>query len=690
MMKKIIAFALCLMMAASLLPAGILTALAAPEQVLFSEDFAAASTPADLDGWAYSHDEYSESVIEDGALVIRNVASKPFLDDGANNGEWSSTIAKHFTGMLEEDAQNGTQLWADRFTGRYAIDMTFEPNFTSQRASSHFRMYFGYGTAGNTGITRGIEMRLFDNGRIVYRQNSADVVVGTMVQGEEMQLRVMVDTVNQTAGICINGAEVYPIDGLKYSTSTSLRVFDSLQIMTMQAFSEGSYIKIKKLELVELEPDTEDASYTQGRVEIPASLPSALVADPANVTENITLPGGTAATWTTDGDIIAADGTVTRWFDDVDTSVSAAYTVGSTNFEKRYHMTVKQRDDLDPAVLKEDFLDSADGWVDTDLAGGGSGQRTLSGGRLEVVKLTDGIADLETRDIKAFYTMHLLEQCVSDGAYERYYENAFSGGYDISFDFTPTATGDHPVEFDVGYYNRTDLSFTDLVAVKFYEDRISAYASQAGNTLHIASEATGGKTYRVRLRIDTDAKKAWVYMDDQLVSMNSLAYGFAGTADVPAFVNAVAVAVDERSASADRAVVENLRFERLVETPMDSKTALKAAADSVTVHDITASPDNVTGAISALPSTVDGAEVLWSADSDQIDLETGKVYHSEADRVVTLTGTFINNEAYPMWVTKTYALTVKGTSDAAALLEYGAYGLRAEKLTQQPCRCASV
>ena len=136
-------------------------------------------------------------------------------------------------------------------------------------------------------------------------------------------------------------------------------------------------------------------------------------------------------------------------------------------------------------------------------------------------------------------------------------------------------------------------------------------------------------------------------------------------------LNTVRVALDVNNEIGDYVSIKGVKLDKVIKNNIPQLSSVRSAADSLTISTVTSNPDAVSGTINSLPSTVGKYKVDWTSSSNQIDVETRKVYHDKTANVVTLTAEVYDATAqFPVVVRKTFKLTVRAAENAAELGQF--------------------
>ena len=682
-----------------------------------------------LEQWYYNSAEKSVVSVEDGNILITATDSLANLADGSLNSTFSTNLGKTFRGTLEEDAANGTAVVADGFTGKYALEFTYQSNMTTHRYqpgettrlnNTYYFITFGYRDPNSTNYTLTDEyadLRLPGYSRSMnavpnyhtpyfYHADSSGVKKNYSLARsnyeQETTLRLVFDTVNRTIDAYMkNAAGEFELEQAEipfiYGKGSS-GVFNAMLIKCQEAYDTGSYLKISDLKVYEVLPDTTDDRYVQGMAAM-EQMPEKLVDDYTNVTDSrITLPeevGGTAVRWSSGNTmILGTDGTINRWVDAADTYLMGGITCTSSTdtqkqpigYYKRYRLNIPA---IDGAQTKQVYAGSyeEDAWTFGSLHTTAGSRHTVQADSLLLEKVTasDPTAYQNEKSYYAIQRFKGEERSYDDASRAALYADAYSGIYDLEFDLkTVIRSADRPVCVELGYYNGGANVFKALGSIEVYQNRVAlrTYTSAEKSVTTELSGAVSDGSFKIR--IDTSQQKIWAYLNGALVTdMAGVAY--YNPLGALQLVNAFRMTMDKNLESGDTAEISNISFIQKMSGSIAEKNALLAAAQNLTVSAVTDSPAAVTGNLKPLPDAIGAYSIRWtSSDPDMVNPETGVVFGAASDTDVWLTAELFDAAAaYPVSIYKSFKLTVPAAS-AAGVLQYQLNKLNLSDYTKQP------
>ena len=636
------------------------------------EDFTQYSDISQIPYLVYSNDTHaSVKAVKGEGIVIEQHTSTPLVS-GAQNGAQAPHVAHAVSGTFKKDAANRTNYRIDRFAGKYRITMEFKvksdaypDNMYEGVSVAQPYFYFRIGSVAKpenltTTITEnGLYFRMFTKKATVI--NSASASSNTMSPsavyfnaGQPHTMVMDVDTQTRATSVDID-AKGAPAKG----EITKKGYLNAIAISGFQRMLVGSHFIVKSLKFEQLEAD----AITTEALDALAALPDTLVADPYAVTENIVLPEAENITWSTsDLSIIDSNGAINRWYDDRDVVITAMFTKESTVIYRDYTVTVKAFESYDSKDVMNKSGKDITGFVPSGDVN--TAKITVSDNGVAVEKITKG-EDAED-EMPVYYADYLLygeEAAYDSSTKSSVWATGLNGTYDIEYTLTPSVSGNKPVYIALG------SNGANMASLRVAKDGISV---STANTLYDAvKEETSGKTYNIRLRVNTDEEKVWVFIDGKMVGTF---FKYTGVS----YADTLKVIMDKNNAKGDKVVINNIKVTELVRNDVEVKNELVSALEKLTVENITPTPDSVES-IKELPSTVDGYDVVWTSNSTLIDTEKFVVYHSENAETVIVSA-IINDRG--VYAKKEFALDVRAAVSRDEKIDYYLSNI-AETITKQ-------
>lgn len=562
-----------------------------------------------------------------------------------------------FVGNLGEDDANGTKTYQHGFVGTYVVDMYVNSNLTMNLTGSAARYDWSIGyqsdlsngskvdkTFNTVRVTSGDSGNLFT----VYGSSGYDQGDRAMPRNEDTIVRMVIDTKAGEMAYFIykNNEFVFAGNGA-YSGD----IIQSIYFTPRLGFAKGSTFTFKGVKIYEIEkyinPTLGVADRNQSVINAVADtsiMPVTLVANPGEVTENITMPAGDWST--TNDEVVTNVGVVKRGYDDEDVYLINKFKTPSTpslSVYRYYNLTVPKRVDVVNEVIGEKELNLS--------------------------------ADEEIS--------FLVNRYIAEDANSATYVNNLAGVYDFEFEVTPTHTvayedGGKPSVVEIGYYDENSGEYKAYATAEIYSDVIRYFANLSGKT---SVAVKNGEKNVIKFRIDTVNKKIWIYVN----GVKSAVKVYTGNN----FVNSFSVYMDENAPSGDSVVLNKYKLVSLFAFDnsdfADSKIVdCSEAVKNITIADVTANPADAYGALGNMPSTVGGYKVEWTADSEYVDVASKYAYRSAEDNNVVVTAKVYDSKNPDTYVSKDFYITIKGTTDSELLLEGSTSKLTAKYITNQP------
>lgn len=607
------------------------------------------------------------------------IDTRPVVE-GKPNSALAPYIHHVIEGTLQEDTVNRTQYKLHRFNGKFKMKILFEYNCepvgTVDGVSVTAPFYImSINQASNVDDPASASVSVLS---FRLRPAYAQVYIGTTSAGNVYfdasrtvhEIDMEVDTTTQEAKVIVDGNTGKIITG----KMTLANYLNALTIQGMERMKVGSYLRIKSIEMEQVEASTE---LTEAAEAI-NSLPQSLTDDPYSVTENITLPIVENVKWTTsDADVIEEDGTIHRWYDDRDVVLTATY-LGQIPLIKTYTLTVRSMDNLTPKTLADEHIASKQDITHWTFGNSTSGRNSVTNDGLCLTKTTDYSVVNPAFETKAYFAQNRLygeEEPYDSGKRAAVYSTGYTGVYDVGIDVTPHITGNAPANIYVGRSENGD--FLRMVGFVFRDNGIVLKSNAEDSTaISIFEGSTVDKTFSLRLRIDTTQGKAWGFIDGKLASN---AIPFSAGEDTSNWFDTLEVALDQNNKQNDNITINNVKLTQWDKNSIIQKEALLGIADKLSVTDITYTP-NATDTILDLPAMVDGVPVIWTSNNPIVNLTDKTVYHNMQAEDVTISALLQDENG--LYVRKDFCVTVRAASDLDEFLEYYVKALQKE-ITQQ-------
>ncbi len=233
---------------------------------------------------AHTYATFSES--GNGVRITQN-DQKRYKDDGiTSNGEWDGTV---YLGLYQDFTSSDTDsvIMSQGFSGNVKITFKYKTKNNSSLSGNAFY---------NMSIPGYVNLRIYEDKVSVLNSGSAsgntveNSSLKSYATGNENTLVVNIDTVNDELTVQLNG-------GSTIASGTSLNInsnkaskgfVDSLTIANLERMAKDSYLDISSV-VVETDGDSQ-ITLSEETKAILSTLPKNLVADPDNVTTNVTLP----------------------------------------------------------------------------------------------------------------------------------------------------------------------------------------------------------------------------------------------------------------------------------------------------------------------------------------------------------------------------------------------------------------
>ncbi|MBR5517620.1 MAG: S-layer homology domain-containing protein [Clostridia bacterium] len=597
---------------------------------------------------------------------IVQTGSHPVVN-GATNTNVSPTVHLAFQGVIDEDADNNTQLRISKFGGKLKVAMDIAVKNDSYKeavngttvGTPYYTMFYGFSPSlgSETSVTFAhVNYRVRSaNATIMNTTKAADnsMVPSTLryTSYVDHKFTTYIDTYSKATKVDMDGQ-------ISEGDSQLASYFNGITITGQDRMLVGSYFNLKKVEISLLE-ENDDYKAVREKLE---SLPATLVENPDAVTENITLPDDPDIKWTTsDSEICDEFGNIVRWYSDRTVTLTATYGVGHTVMHKDYILNIKAMDNVE-----SDVISSANGNDISNLLVYGDKvacEYVVSDKGLAVTK---NVANSGEYTIK--YPLFGEVVAYNDSAKSAVSMTGYSGIYDVNFKVTSNVSGDKPVYMYID--NDDALGYGIEVA----SNSVSLVCAN-GNKIALAKESTYGKTYDITLRADTANNKVWAFVNGEL---KTASVQFADTDD-GYLINMLNVVVPADCCEGDGIVVDAISVTEYVANMLETKSELEEAFKVISISDVVDNASNAQ-ALKTLAKDIEGFKVKWSSNSDLVNVESGEVYHGSNDETVILSA-IINKDG--IYAKKDFYLTVLAAKNNDEQLEYYIWDLP-QAITSQP------
>lgn len=685
-------------------PLSVAAAYQSTRIVLLDDDLTRYSTMSQAVGWAGNNNSHLVTGIDpNGGIRMTQIASTPGSGAAANSAQ-ETALGAVLTGILEQDDANRTNVSMTRFSGLYELELQFDykwedtvypDDYTGTKPGNYAVLQIGSSAEDNPlGSNIGpITFRL--NKTNIRALNSGSVATDTMLPkdksypvtaGQTVALHIQLDTANQQVTAWCGDDESQAVTGKFYSSASN---FNALLLKTQQRFGVGSYIRFTRVKLTQLDVDTEDANYVAA-MDTLSQLPASLAANPNRVTGNLSIPAVEGVSWTSSNPtIVQTDGTVSRWYDDYEVTVTATVAKGNYMFKKNYSLTVAARDGIEKVVkMDESYTSENDlaNWTFRDVTGTQEGRYSVDGSGVKVEKVTPSADMTTTKEKKSYYAyldLYGTETAYSAETGTETLAKDYQGVYDVSFSSLASVTSTAPATVALGY--RLGTQFYSAGMFKYANGGLTFVCNptlETTGTVEIATSVSGLKN--LTLRIDTVNQQLWVFDGDTLLTNDALSFYNLFPSGTAYKFNALRVGLDTNNGAGDYVQIGSARVTQLERTALPEQEAALQAAEGLTMDAVTDSPASLSGYLKQLPETLEGGYgVTWSANTDQIDMQTREVFHSEA-AVDAVISAYIESStaAYPSVVRKDFHVTIRAAANDEELTKYQLNSIG--KITEQP------
>lgn len=682
----------------------------------FEENYKAYTSDSQLSGWttvAPSGTDNNGKTISSLGIVTgegyKMAQQNPkFINSAtAQNGNMTPEIHKNL-GSVVEDTANRTVLRHAKLQGKYEVEVDYsakvvDPTIEDAKAlgytgtkwySAYYYMTLGGMEDPGSESSAVTDMGIADIRMRVGLLNCTyalknvdgyekDQNLNFDVNVEKHSLKFTVDTAEKTTIAQLDGDQKFIIPFI-----SEVDYFNTLSIKGMERLALGSYLTVERLKVSQFE--TEEAKATLAVVN---ALPATLVADPSNVTENITMPEAiNGVTWTSsDTTVVAPDGTVTRAAEDKEVVITATVDLENNGgvYVKEYTLTVPKSEipsggdeggegpELPPVVdsnlivVEKDFTQYSDISEIDNLLYGNESYATVKAVKGKGIVIDQHssapLADGKVNGAQSPNVVYYAETTFNEDAENRtnYRIDRFSGKYKITIDFnvlcdayakpvdgvTITApfylfsvTGINPA---TAANNLAPASTGLIFRVKSNNSSVLNSTSASANTISpSAIYFTKGADHTVVMDVDTNTK-------DVSVNINGGAAS-TGTLVKNGYLNGFAISGMERMQAGSYFAVRSIKFEQTEEDA--DTTAVREALDKLPAS-LVENPYAVTENI-AFPAVEEN--ITWRISDPSIITPDGIVNRWYDDREVTITAVATSGS---MAMYKDYIVTVKAFDD---------------------------
>ncbi len=680
--------------------------------------------------WFITNSGTNDIYVENGSLIIKDrVGGDGNTPDGALNSAFAVNAGITFEGIMDKDDVNNTEITSNTFAGKYALEFTYKTNMTTDRHAAgdptklnntYYFITFGYRDPGSKnpaltdeyadfrvpGTARAIGAAPTDSTPYFYHANASGSKVSyttkSVVHENEVTFRFVFDTVDMNIDSYIldggTGEFVLCKEDIPYIAGKGTSgIFNGMLIKCLEAYNEGSYIEIKDLKMYEVLPDVYDMRYLNGISSI-GKMPEKLVDDTSNVTSDIeNIPSEveeTKVSWISGNTmVLTKEGKVTNWVD-----ASNTYLAGSMSFtdpddaskpalvfSKKYKMTIPAIEGASSKLVYEGTYDNNWKFGYNYSEKTATHEFTENSLKLEQITPDDPAAYSNMKNYYGILHFNGVEVPYDEATRAEVYSDTFSGIYDLEFDLkTAITSAERPVTVDLGFYDTVNEKFNILGSMESYKGKTQLRTWETA-TKSVVTEFAGSlaNTTNIRLRVDTNTEKMWVFIGETLVT-DAQGISYYNPLGNKGYINAVRIAMDKNLELGDSAEISNIKLTQKMKNDVYEKVSLLSVAEYITVNDITNTPSAVSGSIKSLPLTVGSYSIKWSSlNPDMINVETGAVYGKEEETDVWVMAEIYNSSATnPVNVKKAFKLTVP-VANANGIVQYRLNLLELSDYTKQ-------
>lgn len=614
---------------------------------------------------------WTESFLDDG-YVVRVTKQSP--TDRAITNILTATVKAP---IGEYDKTNRTQIYNSKFVGDYEIEIVYDAKLSGKHTApdgTAVNAPYGYVSTGNFAGTSGFNPLLANRLYSANVQSFNSTSVGTnsfnatgsvgpsttftypnMSGGvaTDISLKIRYNTVEAKAYMTMGGSDKIATG----SPMAKLGYINAFYYATMPCNQVGDYIKIKRVRVTQYNDYSDSEDFAKIN-EIFAELPASVVENPYDAKGTLTLPEIRGVKWSSTNEAIVntTTGEIKPWYSDTDVVVKATISSGIFSYEKFYTLTVKGSANETEEIINETFTSEEDlsNWTFTNLEDIAIGDYSVDENGVKISKITPAAEPDKGYETKRYFGFYDLYNEVDSADYSVTEVKDHKGVYDVTVDYSKLATSKLPVNIAVGYRNGS--AFYDFGMLKFSSAGTYFAYQETGETKAsvLLKEA---ESANITFRIDNNNNEICLFQDGEMITDR---ISFKTTLGEDARINSVKVELDTNNELGDYVIIKGISVTKVVKSKVLELDEIINAAANLDVHDITTNPESVSGTINKLPETIGGYNVVWSASSNQIDLESGEVFHdTTAKKVYLYAEIYDADAAHPYVVRKTFELNVR-------------------------------
>ena len=675
-------------------------------KVIFDNDYTTVKNFSGLKNWQIKTTDHTAPSL-DGGPTAKQIKSTPYSDLATQNTSQEHAIGATFEGTVSEDRANRTTVKTDRFAGVYRFDIAFDyavkdfnyedlAGYSGTKYSGYYSFVFGqFANAGETTPTTSTTLayyRFTPKTIGVYNNSSAgsstltdlngakNVVFSPAGNGQTGVLHFIADTdkgrLTSWYGDDESKAVVGPF------ASKTVKWFNGFSANSMPRMDIGTYLRFKNIKITQVAVNENDESYKACMDVMYNQLPEKLE---RNAEGNFVLPNIKGVEWSTSNGIVDKDGIVSPSYEDTDVVITARYAAGNYRYMKNYTVTVEKLPAEKVVKLDGKFTSDKDlmNWDMPESSASGTYSADENGLKIEKLSSSKSLTTTKkTGAYSAYYSLYSADREYDSAKKSATYSKEYSGIYDIDITALAKISSAAPAQIVLGYkngnvfYQAASLNYSKSSGLRF----VSYQTSEVENDLLIAASFDDVKN--LKIRINTKAGKLWILEDG--VVLNSNAYSFYNTfgGDEYKMFNSIGVILDENNDRGDYIQIKEIKLTQLDENKISEKQELISASDGLEIGAITDSPDSLTGSLKNLPKSIENYSVKWAVNTDQIDVDTLKVYQSSAAADAIISAYISVGNTGLCTVRKDFYVTIPSTTDGSKLAEYELSKLG--KITNQP------
>ncbi len=613
---------------------------------------------------------WTESLIDDG-YVVRVTKQTP--TDRSITKILTATFKAPVT---DYDETNRTQIFNSKFVGDYEVEIVYDAKLSGKHTApdgTAVNAPYGYvstGTYAGSVFNPLLANRLYSGNVQSFNSTSvgtnsfnATGAVGSAttftypnVSGgvaSDVSLKIRYNSVEGKVYMTMGGSDLVATG----TPMAKLGFINAFYYTTMPCNQVGDYIKIKRVKVTQYNDysDSDDFQKVQALFD---ELPDSIVDNPYDAKGTVNLPVIRGVKWSsTDEAIINSEtGEITPWYSDVDVVVKATISSGVFSYEKFYTLTVKGTASESEEILNETFTSEDDlaNWEFTNLEDIAIGDYSVDENGVKISKISPAAEpDLgyETKRYFGFYDLYTEVDSADHSVTE---VKDHEGVYDVTVDYSKFSASKLPMNIAIGYRNGS--TFYDFGMLKINNEGTKFAYQETGET-KTSMLINVGDSGKLTFRIDNIKNEICLYDGDKILADR---LSFKTVMGDDARINSIKVELDTNSELGDYVIVKGISVSKIIGGTANELNAIVNASANIDVNDITSNPDSVSGTINALPNTIGGYDVVWSSSSNQIDLESGEVFHDTTAKKVYLYAEIFDADAkYPYVVRKAFELNVR-------------------------------